>query len=208
MLLERARQVRGTPFMVLLASYFALLYRYTEQEDLVIGFPTAGRVRLELEPLVGAFINSLPVRVTLDKEMSLTDVLQLVRKRTLEAVQHEQLPFEQIVDNLKLERDLSRHPLFQAFLNVMNSPPLNEHDKLAVRVSPVYVPRTSSQFDLNLNVRLTDDQCEVKLIYNTELFAANAMHSLASRFQTTVQAMCRDPEAAIAEYSMLGEQDA
>lgn len=206
LLLQRARETGTTPFVILLAAYFLLLYRYTEQEDLVIGLPVACRDALELENLVGALINSLPIRIQLAGQSSLDEVLNSVREGVKEALRYQDCPLEQLVDSLKVERDLSRHPVFQTFLNFMVEPEQRPGGVVSLR--RVELPRTTSQFDLNLNVTMKGDRCQAKLIYSIELYDESSMQAFVSCFKMVVDALCRSPgQTEVSEVSLLTAEE-
>src|SRR5262245_6284285 len=112
-------QEQVTLFMTLLTAFKILLFRYTGQDDIVVGSPIAGRTQIELEGLIGLFVNVLVLRTDLAGDPSFRELLQRVRKTCLEAYAHQELPFEKLVEELRPERDLSRTPLFQVFFNML-----------------------------------------------------------------------------------------
>ncbi len=121
-LTELARAERATPFMALIAGFLGLLHRYTGQEDLIVGSPVAGRNRVELEGLIGVFLNNLVLRTRLSAEISLRELIGRVRAGLLAGLAHQEVPFERLVDELRPERDLSRTPLFQVMVVGQNAP--------------------------------------------------------------------------------------
>src|SRR5207247_1212074 len=116
------REHGATLFMVLCAGFSALLGRYAETDDLVVGTPIAGRQRAEFEPLIGFFVNTLPLRVRLDPQASFAGLLDAVRKTSLEAYAHQDVPFEQVVEAVGVARNTSHAPLFQVMLALQNAP--------------------------------------------------------------------------------------
>lgn len=118
-----ARSKNSTLYMLLLAAFNILLFRYTGQTDLLVGSPITGRTRPELEALIGCFINNLVLRSDLSGNPSFVELLARLRKVTLEAYQHQEVPFEFLVEVLKPTRDLGRTPLFQVMFNFENTPP-------------------------------------------------------------------------------------
>ncbi|MHC5863398.1 condensation domain-containing protein, partial [Nostoc sp.] len=111
-----------TLFMTMLAAFQTLLYRYTQQEDIVVGSPIANRNRSELEGLIGFFVNSLVLRTDFSGKATFRELLNRVREVTLEAYSHQDLPFEKLVEELHPERDLSYHPFFQVVFSLQNTP--------------------------------------------------------------------------------------
>ena len=112
-----------TSFMTLLAGFVTLLYRYTGQEDLIVGTPIANRTHGELEPLIGFFVNTLVLRATVSADLSFDELLKQMREVTLGAYAHQDISFEKLVDELRPRRDLSRSPLFQVMFAMQNAPP-------------------------------------------------------------------------------------
>ena len=112
----------ATLFMLLASAFKVLLYRTTGQEDISVGFPVAGRTHGETEPLIGLFANTLVLRSRLSGETSFQDLVTMVRETVLEAFEHQEVPFETLVREMKPERSLSFSPLFQVFFNFRNLP--------------------------------------------------------------------------------------
>ena len=113
---------RATLFMTLMAAFHVLLARYTGQDDIVVGFPIANRQELEVEGLIGFLVNTLPLRVDLSGDPPFDEVLRRVRQRAVEAYTHQDVPFEQLVEDVVPERDLARTPIFQAMLALLDDP--------------------------------------------------------------------------------------
>src|SRR4029077_1619203 len=115
-----SREEGVTLFMTLLASWQMLLARYSGQSDIAVGVPIAGRTRVETNGLIGCFVNTLVLRSRVRREERVRDLLRQVRERTLEAYEHQEVPFEKLVEELQPERDLSRQPLFQVMFGLQN----------------------------------------------------------------------------------------
>ena len=116
------RREGATLFMVLLAGFQALLGRLAGQDDVIVGTPVAGRGRAETEELIGCFLNNLALRTDLAGDPSFRELLGRARATALEAYEHQDVPFERLLEELRVERDLSRTPLFQVFLNMLSFP--------------------------------------------------------------------------------------
>lgn len=172
-LLERIRSFasgqRATPFVVLLAAWKILLARYARQEDIVVGVPVAGRRARATEGLVGMFVNTLVHRTDLSGDPSFAEVVQRVRTTALEALAHQDAPFELIVQTLKLPRDTSRSPLFQVMFNVTALADASRERK-PWREEAVTLSEHGAPFDLTMMIGLGTSAAEVSLTYNTDLF--------------------------------------
>ncbi|HZI13407.1 MAG TPA: amino acid adenylation domain-containing protein, partial [Myxococcus sp.] len=168
-----------TPFMTLLAAFQVLLSRYSEQDDVVVGAPIANRRQAELEGLVGFFANTLALRARPRPEMTFRELLAQVKESLLGAYAHQDVPFEKLVDELRLERDLSRTPLFQVMLALQNTPAVSQ-DEATLELAPVSVDSATAKFDLSLLLADHGDEVGGMLEYNTDLFdEATARRMLA-----------------------------
>ena len=147
-----ARREGATPFMVLLAGFAVLLARWSGQDDLLVGTPVAGRNRLPLEPLVGVFVNTLVLRTRVGRAASFRDLLAAVRRTLLDATARAELPFERLVEDLGVHRDLSRSPLFQVML-AFNNAPLPRLEIGDLDLAPLPVDRHTAQHDLTVDLR-------------------------------------------------------
>lgn len=186
-----------TLFMTLLAAFYVLLYRYTGQEDLLVGTPIAGRNRRDVEGLIGFFINTLVMRARLSGQMSFRQLLQHVREICLQAYTHQDVPFEKLVEELHPERNLSHSPLFQTVFHLQNV--LNEELHLAgVAVSTVETDIKKAKFDLSLAISETSNGLKGILNYNTDLFDAGTIRRMATHFQKLLESAVRNPGEQIA----------
>jgi hypothetical protein len=123
---QLSSQQEATLFMTMLSAFYDLLYRYTQQADIVIGTPIANRTRKEIENLIGFFVNTLALRARIKGDMSFESLLQQIKRTTLEAYDHQDLPFEHLVDELKVERSLSHSPVFQVMFVLQNAAEENQ----------------------------------------------------------------------------------
>ena len=197
-----SQQEGGTLFMTLVAAFQTLLYRYTGQTDLVVGTPIAGRTRVETEGLLGFFVNMLVLRTDLSGNPRFRELLRRVREVMLGAYDHQELPFEKLVEALQPVRDLSRHPLVQVMVALQQSPPPTmELPGLTVR--PVTVDCGTAKFDLTLSLQDTEQGLLATVEYNTDLFDPATITRLLSHFQTLLEGIIADPEQRLADLPLL-----
>jgi natural product biosynthesis luciferase-like monooxygenase protein/amino acid adenylation domain-containing protein len=196
----------ATAFMVLLAGFQALLGRYSGQEDIVVGSPTAGRTRVETEPLIGFFVNTLALRTDLSGNPSFRALLARVRRMALEAFEHQDLPFERLVESLRLPRDLSRSPLFQVLFILQNTP-VHALQLPGLRLEQVDVDAGAAKFDLTLSLALTDGGYTGHLEYNTDLFDASTIERLAGHYVRLLEAAAEAPDRPIGRLALLTEPE-
>ncbi len=197
-----ARDHGSTLYMVLLAAYNALLARLSGQEDIIVGSPIAGRPHKDLEPILGMFVNTLAIRTEPKGDKRFTDYLAEVRQAALEAYEHQDYPFEELVERLGVQRDTSRNPLFDAMLVVQNM----EHEELlldGLHIQPADVSRPVSKFDVTLQASEGGGQIHFLFEYAASLFRKETMQRWASHFMTMLEHIVREPETSIQAISML-----
>src|SRR5262249_33336145 len=195
-----------TQFMTLLTAFQVLLYRYSGQEDVVIGLPIANRNRTEVEGLIGFFVNTLVLRTDLSEKPTFKELLQRVRNVCLEAYAHQDLPFEKLVEELRPERDLSRNPLFQVMFVLQNTPrPLPQ--TAALSIERVDILPATSLFDLSLYLRERDGKLIGFFEYNTDLFEHSTIERMTGHFETLLKGIVADPEQPISTLPLLTEAE-
>ncbi len=195
-----------TLFMTLLAAFQLLLQRYSGQDDVVVGSPIAGRNKVEIEGLIGLFINTLVLRTDLSGDPTFMELLGRVREVALGAYAHQDLPFDKLVEELQPERDLSRNPLFQVMF-IMQNAPRAELDMTGIKPSLQSAQRVTAKFDLTLSMIKKPDGLQGILEYNLDLFDAATVESLASHFQTLLQGILSAPDRPVGELPMLSETE-
>ena len=174
---------------------------------MVVGTPIANRNRLETEGLIGFFVNALVLRTDLSGNPSFRELLRRVREVCLGAYGHQDLPFERLVEELHLERDLSRNPLFQVMF-VLHSTRTETMELPGLRVSPVEGGSETAHFDLTLQIRETEEgRTEAALIYNTDLFDAATIARMLGHFQTLLEAAAADPEQRLSDLPLLDPEE-
>jgi hypothetical protein len=197
---ELSRREEVTLFMVLLAAFNVLLYRYTGQEDMLVGSVTASRHRSEIEKLLGFFMNTFVLRTDLSGNPSFRDLLGRVREVTLAACAHEQVPFELVVKDLQPERDLSRNPLFQVMFTLEPPlPPLESKWSLG----QLDVDTRTAKFDLSLELDERQEGIIGRFEYNTDVFEDATIIRMLRHFQVLLESIVADPGRQIAELPLL-----
>jgi amino acid adenylation domain-containing protein len=202
--LSRAEGV--TVFMVLLAAFKVLLWRYTQQEDIVVGTVVAGRQQREVEELIGLFVNTVALRTELGGARNYREVLRRVREVVLEAHANQEAPFEKVVEALHPERALSHSPMVQVMF-VMQSGLLREGEMGGLKVRRVEVERESAKFDLTVVMEEGEERLEGWIEYSTELYDAATIRRLVEHYVRVVEAVIKDVGARISEIELLSERE-
>jgi amino acid adenylation domain-containing protein len=198
------RQEQVTMYMLLLAAFTTLLYRYTEQEDILIGTATGGRVRPELEQLMGLFMNTVVMRSKLSENLSFRDLLRQVRETTFEAQAHAGVPFEYVVKELQPQRSLSYNPLFQVlFVFEPQHPVLPSGWTL----SHMDAQTDISKFDLTLIVEDRTEGIIGRFEYSTDLLDDTTIQRMIGHWQTLLESIAQHPNRKLAELALLTENE-
>ena len=172
--------------MTFLAAFQTLLYRITGQDDIVVGTPIAGRNLLETEKLIGLFLNTLALRTNLSDDLSFLKLLTRVRELALGAYDHQNFPFEKLVEELQPERVLTQTPLFQVFINMYNFKETTlELDRLSVKRLPV--GESGEQFDITFTIREHVDGMHLTFGYDAELFESSTIRRMLRHFETLLR---------------------
>ncbi|GAA3026763.1 amino acid adenylation domain-containing protein [Streptosporangium longisporum] len=196
------RSCGATPYMTLLAAFEVLLWRYSGQRDFAVGSPVSGRDLPELERVVGVFVNSLPMRADLSGDPTFAGLLERVRETALDAYAHQELPFDRLVGELGVERDVGRSPVFQVMFALQNyrSRPL---DTPGLTMTPLPVTVTASRFDLALYLFDTPEGLLGHFTYATALFRPGTVERMAACFEQLLRSVVADPAARISELEFL-----
>ncbi|HSO00824.1 MAG TPA: amino acid adenylation domain-containing protein, partial [Candidatus Nanopelagicales bacterium] len=203
---ELGRREGATLFMTLLAAFQALLHRHSGQDDLVVGTPVAGRAAPEVEDLIGLFVNTLALRADLSGDPTFLELLSQARASTLDAHAHEDVPFEAIIDALRLPRDPSRPPLFQAMFVLQNAPlSAPRFGDLTLRRVPIETG--TAKFDLTLALEDVDGALEGTLEYSTDLFDDATIARMGERFEALLRAVEAAPNTRVSAIPILGEDE-
>ena len=218
---QLAHDCNTTLYTTLLAAFQVLLYRYTGQEDLLVGSPTSGRSTAALSSVVGYFVNPVALRARVTPELTFEAFHKDVRQTVLEALDHQEYPFGLLVERLQVERDPSRAPLFQIMFSWQQSPlpqqpelsafALGESGRrieiggLTLEAMPSDQP--AAQFDLTLLMAETGDELAGVMQYNTDLFDQQAISRLAQHFQVLLQDIVTDPRKRVVDLQLLTPLD-
>jgi amino acid adenylation domain-containing protein/non-ribosomal peptide synthase protein (TIGR01720 family) len=206
-LLELSHQEGCTLFMTLLASFKILLYRYTGQQDICVGSPIAGRQQQELESMIGFFVNTLAFRSHVDGEMSFVDLLKQVKVTCLEAYEHQEAPFEKVVDALGLEREMSRSAVFQVLFALQNIPEAEEVDLTGIKLIPKENDVVPPKFDLNINVSDLENSLSVNITYCRDLFKEDTIERFFTHYENLLEAIITDAGRPINTLSILDKKE-
>ena len=195
-----------TLFMTLLAAFQTLLHRYSGQEDIVVGAAIANRNRTEIEGLIGFFVNALALRANCSGDPTFRDFLASVRRTALDAYEHQDLPFEKLVEELNPHRTLSYTPVFQVMFVLQNAPDsaMNLED---LSVSRVRGGGETAKFDLTLSVSETAQGLRVSLQYNTDLFEDATIARWLGHYETLLEAIVKEPDRSLSEFSFLRQEE-
>ncbi|MCT7952163.1 amino acid adenylation domain-containing protein [Ancylothrix sp. C2] len=199
---ELSQQERATLFMTLLAAFKTLLYRYTEQEDILVGSPIANRNRREIEGLIGLFANTLVFRTDLSHNPTFKELIGRVREVALGAYNHQDLPFEKLVEILQPERDLSHNPLFQVLFSLRNvQTPQIQLPRLTL--SSLEIERKTARFDLALDLEEGSEGINAALEYSLDLFDSSTAKRIAGHFLTLLESIADNPAQRISNLPIL-----
>ncbi|MCX5661183.1 MAG: amino acid adenylation domain-containing protein [Planctomycetota bacterium] len=201
---DAAHAQKATLFAALLAGYKAVIHRYAQQDDLVVGTVVAGRDHVLTEPLVGLFINMLVLRTDASGKPGFRELLRRVHRATLDAYEHHDLPFETLVDRLQPARDLSRAPFFQLAFD-LRDPLITRTGVAGVRAAVMEPDLGVAQYDLHLTFEETPRGLEGIWEFNADLFDRATIERLADNFETLLDGALADPDRPIALLPLLGE---
>lgn len=198
-----SQQQGATMFMTLVAVFNVLLHRYSGQTDICVGTPTANRTQLEVERLIGFFVNTLALRNEVSGEESFIQLLQQVRVTTLEAYDHQEVPFEKVVEAVVKERDLSRSSLFQVMFVLQNIPEVQELHLGDLQLSREAFTYDSAKFDITFYVAETTHGLQVSVEYCTDLYREETIVRMMAHFKELLGSIVKAPDQRIGILPML-----
>ncbi|QSJ14566.1 amino acid adenylation domain-containing protein [Nostoc sp. UHCC 0702] len=199
---ELSQQEEATLFITLLTAFKVLLYRYTQQTDILVGTTIAGRNREEIEKLIGFFVNTIVLRTDLDGKPSFRELLRRVREVALQAYAHQDLPFEQLVEKLKPQRSLSHSPLFQVMFQLQNTP-TQILELPGLTWETLQFHNDTAKFDLSLSMVENEAGLIGSFEYKTDLFEVATITRMQGHFQTLLEGIVANPDQIIEKFTLL-----
>jgi len=203
---ELSRREGVTLYITLLAAFQTLLHRYSGQEDIAVGSPIAGRTMTETEGLIGLFINTLVLRTDFSGAPTFRELSRRVRQAALGAYEHQDLPFEKLVEALQPERDLSRPPLFQVMFILQNTP-IRPLALAGLTLEPLRVESETSRFDLTLAMVERGEELLGEMEYNADLFDATTIERLLDHFTILLEGIAVDADVPVSALPLLPEDE-
>ncbi len=207
---ERLKQVSreqgATLFITLLAAFQTLMSRYSGTDDVVVGSPIANRNRSEIEGLIGFFVNTLVLRARVKPDESFTELVTEVREVCLGAYAHQDVPFEQLVEELQPERSLSYQPLCQVLFALQNAPQ-EKREVAGLSFAPVEFESRSCRCDLTVSMSEVNGRLQALVEYSTDLFEAATISRMMGHFTNLLESIVTDPEQCVGELRMLDVEE-
>src|SRR5262249_34805022 len=193
---------QATLYMTLLSAFAVLLQRYSGQDDIVVGSPIANRQEAQLEDLIGFFVNALVMRVHVNLDASFQELLAAVRGTTLEAYQHQDIPFERLVEELSPERSLNTTPLFQVMLALQNAPQ-GPQQLRGLEIAPIASDQLRVRFDLEVHAVEHDGSLQLYWLYNRDLFDRWRIEQVGEHYFRLLEAAVADADAPVRRLPMV-----
>ncbi|MDY8023490.1 amino acid adenylation domain-containing protein [Paenibacillus polymyxa] len=203
---ELAAHTGSTLYMVLLAAYTALLHQYSGQEDIVVGTPIAGRPHADLEPILGMFVGTLALRNYPTAEHTFRSYVEDVKTRALRAYEHQDYPFEELVEKLNVKRDMSRHPLFDTMFTLQTTEE-GELQLADLSFRPYGLEQTPAKFDLTLEAREEEAGIQFGLQYATALYERETVERMTRHFVRLAEAVAANPDAKLGELELITAEE-
>ncbi|MBC5891007.1 non-ribosomal peptide synthetase, partial [Bacillus pumilus] len=203
---DLAAKHHTTLYTVLLSAYYTLLAKYTGQKEFVVGTPASGRVHADLDDMIGMFVQTLALRSEVDPNATMSQLIEQVKEKTMHAFEHQQYPFERLLEKLNVPRDFSRHPLFDTVFTLMPDHGSAQH----IGEMQVEIEETNfhiAKFDLTLQAMESDQGLSFVLDYSTALFKRSTAEQILHHYMYLLKQMVQAPEGAIRSYRLLTEQE-
>ncbi|MCX6315874.1 MAG: amino acid adenylation domain-containing protein, partial [Bacteroidetes bacterium] len=205
---ELSKKENVTLFVTLLSVFKVLLYRYSRESDICVGSPVANRIAKETEPLIGCFINTLPLRSKLEDTMSFRELLYQLRETTVQAYSHQDVPLEKIIDSVVTERHTDRNTLFQVLFSLDNNEAPSTIAIESLSFSAVPFKPATSKFDFGINITGTPEGLHFDISYSTDLFSQEFIQRLSGHFMELIRSVIIDPGQQIGGMNMVTNMEA
>lgn len=201
-----ALETESTLYMVVLTAFYTLLYKYSGQEDIIVGSPAAGRPNVELEEIIGLFINNIVMRNYPKGTKPFKEFLQEIKTSSLGAIEHQEYQFDQLIEKLNLPKDLSRNPLFDIFFAFQNYE-FAQVDLADVQIIPYLYDHRIAKFDLLLFTYDHQDTLVLDLEYNTGLYQKETVERMLRHYLNLLTQIVKNPDQTLGELDMLSEDE-
>ncbi|MGE7202903.1 lichenysin non-ribosomal peptide synthetase LicA [Bacillus haynesii] len=201
-----AKETESTLYMVLAASYSALLSKLSGQSEVIVGSPAAGRPHADLNRIIGMFVNTLAIRTRPEGDKLFSAFLEEVKETTLGAFEHQDYPFEELIEKLNIQRDMSRNPLFDAVFSMKNAD-LKDLSMEGVTLEPYDFDHQTAKFDLTLTAAEEDELLVFEMEYNTALFKRESIERWSEYWVNLLEAVAKNPDVCLSELSLLDEAE-
>ncbi|MCY7861808.1 lichenysin non-ribosomal peptide synthetase LicA [Bacillus haynesii] len=201
-----AKETESTLYMVLAASYSAFLSKLSGQSEVIVGSPAAGRPHADLSRIIGMFVNTLAIRTRPEGDKPFSAFLEEVKETTLGAFEHQDYPFEELIEKLNIQRDMSRNPLFDAVFSMQNAD-LKDLSMDGVTLKPYDFAHQTAKFDLTLTAAEEDGLLVFEMEYNTALFKRESIERWSRYWVNLLEAVAENPDARLSELSLLNEAE-
>lgn len=192
----------ATMYMLFLTAFYVLLSKYTGQEDIIVGSPVAGRNHADLDGLVGVFINTLAIRNCFSLQMTFRQFLEVVKDKVLEAFENQEYPFEDLIDKLGIDRDLSRNPLFNVMF-IMQNMHFEDLDMNGIRAIPHALDKNVSKLDITLGAILKNESVELNFEYCTRLFKKETIEAMSRHYLNILGQITENADIKLCEIDIL-----
>jgi len=194
----------ATPFMVLLSIFGVLLGRYSRQDDLIIGSPLSVRAHPDCEPVIGLFLNTIPLRLDLTESPTFSDVLNRLKRRALKAFEHGEVPFDELLQALNIDRSLNHTPLFQVLFALQNAP-VGKLDTGDLTITPMEPENSKAPFDLVLSMEELEEGIRGRFRFNTDLFDLETIQYMSDHFVNLLSDAVTNTDKPVHRLNMTGE---
>ncbi|MGA9508448.1 MAG: amino acid adenylation domain-containing protein [Candidatus Sulfotelmatobacter sp.] len=200
-----AQAESSTLFMLTMAAFQTLLWRYTNQESILVGTPIAGRSEIEVENMIGLFVNTMVFRADFPSNLSFRELVRQVRSFALEAYNHQDVPFEKLVEELIPQRSLETHPLFQVMFTFQNIPK-QVFEIPGLRIKEMGFETGIAKFDLSVEV-WEDSEFHCQFEYNTDLFELSTIRRMLAHFEKLLSAVVENPDLTVAQIPIMSSEE-